>query len=189
MGKLISGKDLMKLWNMGPHELLNRFIKQGLIAYNKTGQAVSPDDAIAGTSDQRSDIEKIEAWREYELPGDDAKSQQMIQALSNLYFDKINVQGIGKHFNLGGNKKGAKAATIHHTEIHKQRARAVATELWAGKYRKLSVPELIDTQEMLDVTLKSDGITQYANRTVKDWIKDLNPNPPLKGAPKKPNKK
>jgi hypothetical protein len=69
------------------------------------------------------------------------------------------------------------------------RAQVKAAELWAGKYKDYTVPKLIDTQEMLDATLKPTGTSYYSARIVKDWIKDLNPNEPLSGAPKKRNTK
>ena len=118
----------------------------------------------------------------------------MLENISVLYFDERNVQFIGETFHLAAKENleatvKSKPKPKHHTEMHKLNARAVAAKLWGKKYKNLSVPELIDTQEMLDATLKSDGLTNYSSRTVKDWIKDLCPNPPLKGAPKKPKSK
>lgn len=80
---------------------------------------------------------------------------------------------------------GPKKARKHHTDKDRLRAQAKAAELWAGKYKDYTVPELIDTQEMLNATLKPNGTSNYSERVVKDWIKDLNPNKPLSGAPKK----
>ena len=194
MSGLISGRELMKRWGMSPYELLHRCIKQGLIAYDKDGREVSPEELFQGIEDTRSDTEKIMAWANLELPVSDDQSQQMIDKIGDLYFDEVNAKGMEDAFHLSGEKKSkpaakAKPKSKHHTERHKLKARAVAAELWAGKYKDYSVPELIETQEMLDATLKSDGVTNYAERTVKDWIKSLCPNPALKGAPKKKKEK
>lgn len=188
MKGFVSGNELMKRWKISPYEFLDRFLKQGLIVYSDEGRELSPEELFDGIEDQRTDADKIMAWKFVELPGLDKLSQQMLAKLGDPYFDEINVQGIELEFDLAagadaGNK--AKYKPRHHTEIHRLRARIVAAELWAGKYKDLSVSELIETQEMLDATRKSDGIAIYSVRTVKDWIKDLCPNPPLMGAPKK----
>ena len=178
----------MKRWKIGPYEFLDRFLKQGLIVYSIEGRELSPEELFDGIADLRADADKIKAWKSVELPGSEKLAQRMLAKLGDLYFDEINAQGIEVAFDLAagaeaGNK--AKNKQMHHTDIHRLKAMAVAAELWAGKYKDLSVPELINTDEMLKVTLKSDGRSQYADRTVKDWIKDLCPNPPLVGAPKK----
>jgi len=71
MSNLISGKDLMARWGIGPYELLHRFIKKGLIAYDENGMEVSPE-ALLGQDDTRDDYEKIKAWSVYELPNSEA---------------------------------------------------------------------------------------------------------------------
>jgi len=188
MKGFVSGNELMKRWKISPYEFLDRFLKQGLIVYSDEGRELSPEELFYGIEDQRDDTDKIMAWKFVELPGLDKLSQQMLAKLGDPYFDEINVQGIELAFDLAadadaGNK--AKYKPIHHTEIHMLKIRAVAAELWAGKYKDLSVPELINTQEMKDANRKSDGRTRYSVRTIKNWIKDLCPNPPLMGAPKK----
>jgi len=182
MEGLISGKDLMERWRIGPYELFHRFIKQGLIAYNEAGQAVSPAEVLGGQDTHASATEKIVAWNQYDLPGADAEAQQMIQSLDSLYFNEDQVRFTGQAFFPDRDEKAVKS--IHHTARAKNRARTVAAELWAGKGKDMSVPEIIRTQEMVDATKKPNG-GLYSERTVKDWIKDLNPNPPLIGAPKK----
>jgi len=188
MKGFVSGNELMKRWKIGPYEFLDRFLKQGLIAYSIEGRELSPEELFDGIADPRADADKIMAWKSVELPGSEKLAQRMLAKLGDLYFDETNAQGIEVALDLAagaeaGNK--AKYKQMHHTEIHRLKAMAVAAELWAGKYKDLSVPELIETQEMLDATRRSDGIANYADRTVKDWIKDLCPNPPLVGAPKK----
>ena len=162
MSGLISGGELMKQWDIDPYELLHRFIKKGLIAYNEEGQEVSPEELFDGIEDLRPDSDKINAWTAVELPGSDGQAQQMLEKISVLYFDERNVQFIGETFHLAAKENleatvKSKPKPKHHTEMHKLNARAVAAKLWAKKYKNLSVPELIDTQEMLDATLKSDG--------------------------------
>ena len=195
MAGLISGRDLMERLGIGSHELLHRFIKKGLIVYNENGEEVSPLETYSQTEDHRDPIEKILDWNTFELPGSDIDAQKMLSDLDKLYFVEGNVQGIEDAFHLAGGEKskikssGPKKAIKHHTDKDRLRARAKASELWAGKYKDYTVPELIDTQEMIDATLKPTGISNYSARTVKDWIKDLNPNEPLSGAPKKRNTK
>lgn len=195
MAGLISGRDLMKRWGIGPHELLHRFIKKGLIVYNENDEVVSPLETYSQAEAHQPPTEKNMNWETFELPGSDADAQKMLSDLDNLYFDEGNVQGIEDAFHLAGGEKskikssGPKKAIKHHTDKDRLRARAKASELWAGKYKDYTVPELIDTQEMIDATLKPTGISNYSARTVKDWIKDLNPNEPLSGAPKKRNTK
>jgi hypothetical protein len=193
MPELISGSELMKRWGINAYELLHRFIKQGFIAYDKDGREVSPEELFQGIEDPRSDFDKIMAWKDLELSGSDKQAQRMLDKLGSLHFDEVNAKSIEDSFNLADGKKSkpaakAKTQAKHHTEKHRLKARAVAADLWAGKYKGYSVPELIETQEMFDATLKSDGVTNYSERIVKDWIKDLCPNPALKGAPKKKRK-
>lgn len=195
MAGLISGHDLMERFGIGHHELLHRFIKKGLIVYNENGEEVSPQETYSKAEDHRDSIEKILDWNAFELPGSDVDAQKMLSDLDKLYFDEGNVQGIEDAFHLAGGKKskikssGPKKARKHHTDKDRLRAQAKASELWAGKYKDYTVPELIDTQEMIDATLKPNGKSNYSARIVKDWIKDLNPNEPLSGAPKKRNTK
>lgn len=187
MDGFISGKDLMERWQISPYELLHRFVKKGLIAYNEAGREISPTDAVEGRDDHADEAEKILAWRGYDLPGAEAEAQQMIQALGDLYFDENQVSATEKEFFPGRAEKALKHKPVHHTTRAKNRARAVAAKLWADKYKDLSVPEIIQTEEMVEATTKPDG-SLYSERIVKDWIKDLNPNPPLKGAPKRTKK-
>ena len=194
MKGFVSGNELMKRWGISPYELLDRFLKKGLIAYNNEGRELSPQELFDGIEDPRADVDKIVAWKSVDLPGSDELAQQMLARLGDLYFDEGNVQGIGTAFGLVGGKKANKPVRAipkpHPTEKHRLKARAVAAELWAGDYKDYSVPELIETQVMIDATYR-DSIKRinYAERTVKDWIKDLCPNPPLKGAPKKKKSK
>jgi hypothetical protein len=197
MAGLISGSDLMERLGIGSHELLHRFIKKGLIVYNENGEEVSPQETYSKAEDHRDPIEKIMDWNTFELSDSDADAQKTLSDLDKLYFDEGNVQGIEDAFHLAGGEKskikssGPKKARKHHTDKDRLRAQAKAAELWAGKYKDYTVPELIDTQEMLDATLKETdtGKSNYSARIVKDWIKNLNPNEPLSGAPKKRNTK
>ena len=194
MISLISGHDLIKRWGIGRHELLHRFIKKGLIVYNKKGNEVSTLETYSQTEDHQPEEEKIMSWKTFELPGSDTDAQKMLSDLDNLYFDERNVKGIEGSFDLARQQSktkssGPKKARKHHTDKDRLRAQAKAAELWAGEYKDYTVPKLIDTQEMLDATLKPTGTSNYSARTVKDWIKDLNPNEPLSGAPKKRNTK
>lgn len=192
MAGLISGRNLMERLGIGRYELLHRFIKKGLIVYNKKGNEVSTLETYSQTEDHQPEEEKIMSWKTFELPGSDADAQKMLSDLDNLYFDERNVQGIEDSFDLARQQSKIKSsvpkkAIKHHTYKDRLRARAKASELWAGKYKDYAVPKLIDTQEMLDATLKQTdtGTSNYSARVVKDWIKDLNPNKPLSGAPKK----
>ena len=78
MSGLISGGKLMKQWGIDPYELLHRFIKKGLIAYNEEGREVSPEEIFHGFLDPRPDVEKITAWNSVELPGSEDQPQQML---------------------------------------------------------------------------------------------------------------
>jgi len=194
MFDLISGKDLMERWGISPYELLSRFIKKGLIAYDETGKEVSPVEAIHGTDDPRSDVQKIISWSHYELPGSEAEAQRMIEALGNLYFDKNNVEGIGDTFFPARPKKSntvaepdkPKPSDKHPRRRHKKQTQAVAKDLW-DKHPAMTVPEMIKHAEISKMSQREDG-SLYLEKTVKSWIKDLNPNEPLKGRPKKKDK-
>ena len=188
MQVFISGNDLMKRWGISPYELLDRFIKHGLVAYNDQGHELSPQELFDGIEDTRRDTDKIMDWKSVKLPGSDERAQQMLAQLGDLYFDEPHVIDLESSFGLSGAEKDEKPAKLkpHHTEKHRLRAIAVAAELWDGKYKDLSVPELIETQEMIEATYKNpETKINYSARTVKDWIKDRCPNPPLKGAPTK----
>ncbi len=194
MFDLISGKDLMARWGISPYELLSRFIKKGLIAYDETGKEVSPEEALHGTDDPMRDVEKIFAWHNYELPWSEVEAQRMIEALGNLYFDKNNVEVIGDTFFPARPKKSnpiaepdkPKPADKHPRVRHRIQTRAVAKDLW-DKHPTMTVPEMVFHDEISKMCQREDG-SQYSERTVKSWIKDLNPNEQLKGRPKKKDK-
>jgi len=133
-------------------------------------------------------------WNEFKFPKMKAEAAAVLTALVNSLY---HIEDIKKYFSepeiekkeiipeLPELEAGPKKARKHHTDKDRLRAQAKAAELWAGKYKDYTVPELIDTQEMLNATLKPNGTSNYSERVVKDWIKDLNPNKPLSGAPKK----
>ncbi len=192
MPGLISGRELMERWGITPYELLHRFIKQGLIAYNEAGQEVSPAEIIHGTDEHTSEHDKIMAWHDYELPGGEAEAQQMIQALGGLYFNEGNLHGFEGIFDLTAGKKPGKNAPakksvrLHHTKVDKMRVQSLALELLEGKYKGYTVPELAQTPEIRHASQKKPGGVCYALRKRKEWINEvLPPEQRLKGAPKK----
>lgn len=191
MAGLKSGRKLMKQWGIRPHELLHRFIKNGFIVYDETGQEVSPEEALYNINDDRSDAEKIMAWQEFELPGSDKEAEELANKLNNVYFDEGNAQEIEETFDLPGKKKSydpnkQKPSDKHPRIRHRKQTQAVAKLLW-DKYPDMTAPEMLKNEELLDVSKRENG-ELYQDRTVKGWIRMLNPNPPLKGSPKKKDK-
>jgi len=191
MAGLKSGRKLMKQWGIRPHELLHRFIKKGFIVYDETGQEVSPEEALYNINDDRSDAEKIMAWQEFELPGSDTEAEELANKLNNVYFDEGNAQEIEETFDLAGKKKSydpnkQKPSDKHPRVRHRNQARAVAKDLW-DKYPDMSLTEMANNDEVLKVSKKSND-KLYLEKSVKGWIRNLNPNPPQKGCPKKKDK-
>ena len=138
-------------------------------------------------------VKKLD-WNEFKFPEMKAGAGAVLTALVNSlyhiedkkkYFSEPEIEKKEIIPELPELEDGPKKARKHHTDKDRLRAQAKAAELWAGKYKDYTVPELIDTQEMLNATLKPNGTSNYSARVVKDWIKDLNPNKPLSGAPKK----
>ncbi len=66
---------------------------------------------------------------------------------------------------------------------HRRQTIAVAKKIW-DKHPSMSVPEMAQHPDVMEASKKTNG-KYYSERTVKEWIKDLNPNEPLKGRPKK----
>jgi hypothetical protein len=194
MAGLISGRNLMKRWGIGSHELLHRFIKKGLIVYNENGEEVSTLETYSQAEDHQPPTEKIMNWKTFELPGSDADAQKMLSDLDNLYFDEGNVQGIEDAFHLAGGKKSkikfpnaakTKQKRVHHTVKHKMRLQAKALELRDGKYKGYNAPELAITPEIREVAKKGNGAI-YSRRKRIDWINEILPeHERLKGAPQK----
>ena len=186
MSGLISGRELMDRLGLSPYELFHRFIRQGIEVFNKDGHEVSPAEVFFQADDPSNPEEKTLAWNQFHLPGSEAETQEMLKALESVYFQEYAVIDIGRTINLepaAAPVSKPKPTDKHPRVRHRNQTRAVAKEIW-DKYPHLTVPEMAWRDEVLSVAKKTNG-ELYAERTIKDWIKDLNPNPPLRGAPRR----
>ena len=71
---------------------------------------------------------------------------------------------------LGPNKKKSRP-----NQRHKIECRKVAAKLWE-KHPNMTIADMINQNEIIEVSKKSDGAL-YMEKTVRNWIKDLCPNP------------
>ena len=68
MSGFIPYKKLFKRWKMSEYEFVERFLRRGIIPYDKDGQPVSPQEIYQQTEDTRDDEKKIVDWDRIEIP-------------------------------------------------------------------------------------------------------------------------
>jgi len=115
----------------------------------------------------------------------------MIEAMDNLYFLENNIEGFEDVFSPARLEKpltvaepGKPKPSDKHPRVrHRKQVRAVAKDIW-DKHPDKTVPDMVWHDEISKVSQRADG-SNYSEKTVKSWIRDLNPNPPLKGRPAK----
>ena len=68
----------------------------------------------------------------------------------------------------------SKEKKLRTVQKHKIKCREVAEKIWREN-PTITISGMIDKQEILDVTKRSDG-NNYLEKTVRNWIKNLCPN-------------
>ena len=157
--KGMSGKDLMMRWDIADAELLD------IVADHRLG-ATDP----VGVSLDFSEIEQL-------------LSTGCINE-SDLQFKVDDVERFEKEHGI---KPTDKAIGIpkkpKHDALCKQRCREIAQEIWK-KDPAITIQAIGEMEEILAVTKRQDG-DFYTDKTIRRWIKNLNPNKGRHGRPKK----
>ena len=175
MSDFISYKKVLKRWKIGEYEFVERFLKNGIIPYNKKGESVSPQDIYSQTEDTRDDTKKIMDWARIEIPKSESESKKMLSRLRDLHFDEGNIDFLEKEFKL---KKERKKTPV---QIHKgnvQKAVPTLIEKYPGKYT--TIESFVDDQKIITLC---DG-KEYARKTIREWVSPVFPNA-KRGRPRK----
>jgi len=134
------------------------------------------------------------AWGDFEMPESKNLENMLLWCLTNAWYPEDHVKTVDAEItpasvdNTHGHNQpvgesAEKASKEHPRERHRRQTRSVAKRLW-DKHPSMSVPEMAQHPDVMEASKKTNG-NYYAEKTVKVWIKDLNPNPPLKGRPEK----
>jgi hypothetical protein len=133
-------------------------------------------------------------WVDLKLPELKKLENMAIHCLISAYYLEHQVKSVDAEItatpaetpneNIQPSKDSIKK---NHKELprdrHRRQTRAVAKKIW-DKHPTKTVPDVIEHPDILEAAKKSNG-QFYADKTIKAWIKDLNPNEPLKGRPRK----
>ena len=124
MSGLVPYKKVLNRWKMSEYEFVERFLRNGIIPYNKKGKSVSPQDIYSQTKDTRDDIKKIMDWARNEIPKSESESNKMFSKLQDLYFDSNNIESFEKEYKLKKERK------LRHDQRCKQLCRNIAQQFW-----------------------------------------------------------
>ena len=175
MSGLISYKKILKRWKMSEYEFFERFLRNGIIPYNKKGKSVSPQEIVLQTEDTRGDLKKIIDWRKVEIPKSETESKKMLSKLQDLYFDANNILSFEKEFKL---KKERKKTPV---QIHKEKVqKAVPTLIEKYPTKYTTIESFVDDQKVIKIC---DG-KEYARKTIREWVSPVFPNA-KRGRPRK----
>jgi tRNA(Met) C34 N-acetyltransferase TmcA len=184
MSDSIPIKKLSKRWKMSEHELYYRFIKKGIPIYDDKGNPITPSDVyskIEGIDPQS--VEGIN-WNKIDLPGNETIASEMISELQNAHVDMAQVEGLEKKLKL---KRERKQSPV---QKHRLICRDVAKRLWKEEVKQggktSNTTEMTKQEEILKVSIRTNG-KYYDDKTVWNWINDLNPKR-KRGRPKKEEK-
>ena len=157
--KGMSGKDLMMRWDIADAELLD------IVADHRLG-ATDPVGVPLGFSE----IEQL-------------LSTGCINE-SDLLFKVDDVERFEKEHGIKPTDKAiGMPKKPKHDALCKQRCREIAQKIWK-KDPTITIHAIGEMEEILAVTKRQDG-DLYAEKTIRKWIKDLNPNKGRHGRPKK----
>ena len=206
MSKWISGNELIEKKGLKDFEFFNNCVAKGLQPHNDLGKPIPPSELFnhAKSVGERVgvdlEIEQIDEgktdWEGISLPKHDFNARTILSRLCHANYKRQEAEKFGL-------KPGSKPASVDNThgqnhpvkeavqkaskelprDRHRRQTRSVAKKLW-DKHPTMSVPEMIAHPDVLEAGKKTNG-QYYADKTIKEWIKDLNPNPPLKERPRK----
>jgi len=158
--KGMSGKDLMMRWGIADAELLD------IVADHRLG-ATDP----VGVPLDFSEIEQL-------------LSTGCINE-SDLQFKVDDVERVEKEHRIKPKDKAiGTPKKPKHATLCMQRCREIAREIW-NKDPTVTIQSMSEMQEIIDASTRQDGRV-YADKTIRDWIKDLCPD---RSPGRRPNKK
>jgi hypothetical protein len=145
--RVMCGKDLMRRWDLDSAQLLDMIDSQGLQA----------TDCVAVPIDY-SGLELL--LSSGCISGDD------------LLFKVDDVEGFEKEHGIKPKDKAiGMPKKQRHDALCKQRCREIAVKIWK-KDPTITIQAMGGMEEIAAVTKRQDG-DLYADRTIRDWIKDL----------------
>ena len=180
----ITGSDLIKRWRISPWEFFYRFIRKGLLPYNENHQRLMPIDIIRKVYGHDASIHPEIEWNKIDLPMDEQHARGILDNLEEAHFDLGSVYGIQEGFRLA---KAESISPVHAdkkrklttVQRHKIAARTVAEEIWKTN-PKITISDMGTIDQ---VTNACEGKI-YSEKTLRNWLHDLHPNP-KPGRPKK----
>ena len=133
-------------------------------------------------------------WVDFEMPESRDMENMVLWCLTKAWYHEDQVKTVDAeitpapvdtpHSHKQPLKEAAQTASKElPRDRHRRQTRAVAKKLW-DKHPSMSRPEMAQHPDVMEASKKTNG-NYYSDKIVKSWIKDLNPNPPLKGRPKK----
>ena len=148
--RVMSGNDLMKRWDINDAELLDIVENQGLGMTDPVG-----------------------------VPMDFSEIEQLLSTgcinESDLLFKVDDVERFEKEHGIKPTDKAiGMPKKPKHDALCKQRCREIAEKVWK-KDPTITIQAMIDMQEIVDASTRQDGRV-YAEKTIRDWIKDLCPD-------------
>jgi hypothetical protein len=174
--KLISAKDLIKRWNADRRFLFSPLLVDSCaVTFDKNGKVIYPKDVFMDITGTPSPYDGIKNWYEVKLPQDDYPLQnKMLQAIEEkVYLDFLFYKYMEKPMNIIPVKNQKKS---HPRDYHQKKAIYLAKKFW----KKDSDKTRPDMARFLKDKVEKKNGDKYTEKTIKEWIADVDPNPPLK---------
>jgi hypothetical protein len=201
MSDYISGQEIVDEYEILPFEFLERFIYRGLLPLApQSGQPVEVVQFLAAVLNIQemaaNDAQKKEHYKNFidannetnwpELqPSNDEEINAKINKglLSHIYDRKLYDQLVALDLEIRHGKPkpepliaAPKKPSNRPSRDHEEKCREVAQVIW-GKYPTMHPSQLIDYTVFINCSYKKNG-KQYSEGQLRDWIRDLWPEPP-----------
>jgi len=119
-------------------------------------------------------------WVEFELPAEQDMLGHFSSFLTNARFPAEEVDRFLRKPPSVGDLEGApssetKSARLRHAQSVNEKCREIAKRIWE-RQPDFTIAAMINHSEMVRHAVKPDG-SPYSEITIRNWIKDLCPNP------------
>lgn len=105
-------------------------------------------------------------WENFNLPEDEKKAEVEIKILVNSYYKRDQAKAFKKKIKISDKKKKSRPDQLHKIECQR-----VAKQLWE-KNPNRTIADIIQSDEINQVTAPK----VYAEKTIRNWIKESCPN-------------
>ncbi len=150
----LSGQELIERWNIGYLEVIDLISQSKLTAYTENGHEVDP----------KKPIDWKVGWKSAEY-----RVQELHFIRKEVEFYETINPNVNRHNLL------VREINLRPNQKHRLEIRKIAELKWKNN-PELTIVDIANDDEVNKKAQRKDG-SNYAENTIRKWIKDLNPNP------------